>query len=1380
MKEPKNDIDLNDQPAFVTALLDERPKWKHLFAFTTRHHLCTLCAAGISSAGTAALRTTLSIILGRVFDTITDIGNDRINVSVALSTVSRYCIVLVTMGVAQWAINSAFLAFWIMFGQLQGKRIRQALFPALMSMQRAWIDSLPHGITGLVASVQRKTHEIELATSQVLGYLAVDTLTAFASLAVALHSSWRLTLVLLATLPPSVVVLVLTNRKIQPAITSQTSELDTAATVLAGSLGGIDIVKLCDGYACEISKYATHTDRAAKHYRVQARYNCIQIGYTTFWAVAMFAVGFWYGLSLVQQGERPGNILTTFYAVLSALQGVESLLPNWLVFQRGMSAGQVLEALQAEVRMATDDGISAIRPGYFVGAIDVKEVSFSYPSAPSTKCLDKCSLSIPAAELTFLVGHSGSGKSTIASLVSRTYDTVSDGIYIDGVPIKQIQLQWVQQHIMLLEQTPVIFNDTLFRNVMFGHTDPPTATHQEVLEACRKFGLDSTIATLSGGIHTVVGGKDCPLSGGQRQRVALARAYLRNPPVLLLDEPTSALDPCSREAIMNEIREWRRGRTTVIISHDLDSIRDDEFMYVLEKGAVMQCGFKRDLESADVGVFLAEALSEVVDGSAAQVEISVVPPHTVTTTNIGGRKDRRSAMQAQTWLMSANSSRCNSIYCHRPSVLSSRLSMMPGSRRSVDVQTLDLVRTSFLMNRAFQPTSYRTARDLNVEPLPLPPLEPLPESETMSNSSEASSPLKKQKKKRWHVADLGVLFRKRRPTSQDMSFFSILGTVVPALNGLQTGYLALGVATTMIGALTTPAFAFCLARLLAVMWSVGDRSGEGRQWALYLLVVAVVDGICTGAGRYLLEASAQTWVNAVRRRALQRILHQPKSWFADEANSQARVAEAFNVHAEEMRNLVGRFLPNIIAVATMVSASVAWALVVCWDLSLVALAPLPLVVLVLRTYTRIGKRWEARCADAAEQAGQVLAEVLSSARTIAHCALERHFASRLAQAAARCLALGTQRALRTCPLFGLYQAFSYGLTSLVFYYGARLLTRRDEAAPSADGVLQVLNLLLFSFGTATELLSTMPQITLTTAAAARVLAYHDLLAGELPPAGDSPAAGRATLLPIRMRDLAFAYPRQGGRATLAGVTLDILPGRCTVLVGASGGGKSTLLTLLLGLHRPSLSSSSSSSPDTPLTYADTPWTAMDPRQLRAGVGYVPQRPFLFPASVADNIAYGLPADSPLRHRANLRAAAREAGIDDLILSLPHGYDTLLGEGGGGGGGAVSLSGGQAQRVTVARALARRPSLLVMDEPTSALDADSAAAVRSAVAELVARWRVERTPAAVVVATHNVEMMRVADVVVVMEGGRAVEQGAFEDLWFSGDAFRRLVRQSHDD
>lgn len=980
------------------------------------------------------------------------------------------------------------------------------------------------------------------------------------------------------------------------------------------------------------------------------------------------------------------------------------------------------------------------------------------------------------------MGHSGSGKSTVAQLITRVYDTADGSIYIDGWPIKTLQPKWIQQHIMLVEQMPVIFSDTLFRNIMLGHRNPDSVENQQVLEACRIFGLESTIASIPGGLHAAIGGKGCPLSVGQRQRIVLARAYLRDPAILVLDEPTSALDQSSRESIMQEIRKWRKGKTTVFISHDLAGIKENDFAYVLDNGSVIEQGLKQALELNPHSIFYLASLGEKELDNTAQIEINIIPPPADDTVP-ESKRHSRAPPTSKSFLMSQS----NSARYSTGSFLSPRISMFSVGIRPVDagmvvrptyvpvtntdradqsqpikhLQVPLVSRATSFINRQFQSTPWRSSFGLNVHNPPTSSPHSSPSSVPLSAGTGLPKHTPERKRR---VVNLGVLPKKSNNMS-NLSFFQILQTVIPCLNAKAVALFAVGIVATVVGALTTPAFSFCLAKLLAAMWSAGDKSDEGKRWALYLVAIAFVDGVFSGTGHYLLESSAQSWVDALRRSTSRSILRQPKSWFMDDKNSHARIIETLDVHCEEMRNALGRFVPIILSVTAMVFASVVWALIISWKLSLVALAPLPLVIAALKGYTYLGDMWETRCANGVEETGTILGEVLASIRTIRNYTLENYFISKYTRSNNSCLGLGFRRALYTCPLFGLYQAFSYGLTALLFYYGTSLLA--DDATLSVGKILQVMNLLLFSITSATELLSAMPQITMTTASASRVLAYTQLPEGEPEHKADRWFQGfRPSPLPIRMRDLSFTYPGKtdNKNGTLTHFNLDILPGQCTAIVGPSGSGKSTILSLLLRLQKPT--------PLFSLTYAGKPCSAVHPqqqqRQLRDAMGYVPQTPFLFPATIRANILYGLDPSSPLCHDTHVRAAARDARIDEYIMSLPAGYDTVVGEGG------TALSGGQAQRVTIARALVRRPALLVMDEPTSALDAENARLIRACVVNLVARWKKERRPAAVVVVTHSVDMMRAADTIAVVENGRNVEQGTFGDLWFNGDAFRRLI------
>lgn len=225
---------------------------------------------------------------------------------------------------------------------------------------------------------------------------------------------------------------------------------------------------------------------------------------------------------------------------------------------------------------------------------------------------------------------------------------------------------------------------------------------------------------------------------------------------------------------------------------------------------------------------------------------------------------------------------------------------------------------------------------------------------------------------------------------------------------------------------------------------------------------------------------------------------------------------------------------------------------------------------------------------------------------------------------------------------------------------------------------------------------------------------------------------------------------------LSCVSLTIHPGITTALVGASGSGKSTITSLIMGLYPPASGD---------IEFDSVSIASLDMAALRAQIAIVPQTPVMFPLTVAQNIAYGLDEKSPLADMRSIREAATVAGIDEFISSLPEGYDTVIGMGGTG------LSGGQAQRVAIARAIVRKPRLLILDEATSGLDAESVVVVQSMVREMS-----KNGDCGVLVVTHEREMMRMCeDIIVLGRGGAVVETGGFDDLLTKkGGELRRML------
>ncbi|KAM0344102.1 hypothetical protein ACHAPU_007823 [Fusarium lateritium] len=1355
---------------------DVKSSWKQLFLFTRRSHTGALIAALLAAGFTACFKTVLSVILGKIFDIIAGFGNGSLDGDQALAQISDWALVLLGLGIGNWIASTAFLALWVIYGELQASSVRHDIFTSLLSKDMAWFDSQSEGISSLLIRIQTQTRELQLASSQVLGLLVGDIITSFASLGIALYHSWKLTLVLLATLPISAIVLSLATRRLEPAIQAQKRELAVASKFAVASITAIDLVKVFNGYDQEVWQYYPAAKASAKQYLIQAQCNALQMGYVAFWVVAMFVVGFWYGVVLVNNDGLPaGSVLTTFYATLAAFQGIEALMPQWLVLAKGMSAGSFLSSITCNMKSGGlfKPMIGASRPQFCSGDIELKDVSFAYPSNPAQKVLQESSFFFPSGEMTFIVGRSGSGKSTLGNLIVGFYEPLGGHITVDGKPLKILDRQWVRENITLIQQSSVLFNESFFKNVAFGHRDPDGATRAEVMGACDTALLQSTLAALPEGLDTNVGADGYNLSGGQKQRLALARARLRDPPVLILDEITSGLDQVSRTLIMDAIRTWRRGKTTIIITHDVTQIGASDFVYVMDNASLVQEGFRKDLDKQIGKTFTTLASSMPSDTAGNEIEITINSPTSPLSPlsplfpppGRASRLSQRFVGELENFSpASASASKRMTLGANTAAALRIRTARAWDMETFTEVDRPSSAAVSIPMT-IFDDEKYNSTlrRRSSLDGFETScTLRPLDEPEYLFGGAErpkSIARLRQAKYDKLHSEKVGDIDSETKNLSPPMPLAAILKTVWPALGRGHRVILILGVLTCLIGAGSIPAFAYCFAQLLGAMWSQGDKLEEGKRWAIFLIVIAVVDGVCTGGGRYLLEMVGQAWINTIRVEALKRILRQPRPWFDRSRNSPGRINECLERNAEEMRNIVGRFLPIIITVTVMIIAAVIWALIISWKLTLVTLAPLPVVMGAVKGYTIISGKWEARCNKGAEDASAALTEIFLNIRVVRALTLERYMSMKYLKTVAHTLSLGKKRAGRASTLFGLYQSVNYPLTALVFYYGTVLLASEREI--TATAVVAVVNLLLFSMGTATSILSTIPQVTMAQSTAAQMLAYANM---PLTPKTEGRGKQKPkTPLPVQLDNLEFSYKARSERSVLRGVSFEVNAGDFLAIVGQSGCGKSTIISLILGLYTPA--ETAIFSRKAPLSFAGVSHANVDIEHIRSMMAYVPQTPFLFPATIAENITYGLSELSSQRQFPNVMAAAKAAGLHEFIASLPDGYNTRVGDGG------QALSGGQAQRLSIARALARKPRLLVLDEPTSALDAESAEMIRHALQRIS---RKSKRDMAIVVVTHSKEMMAIADRIVVLEDGIKVEEGTYHGLLQSRGAFWQVI------
>lgn len=474
--------------------------------------------------------------------------------------------------------------------------IRRDLYGHLLQLDLPFFASTRAGQT-----IVRLTSDIDqlrtlVTTNVAQALLAAVQVLAFVGLLFLL--SWKLTLVALLTLPPMLGLWARLRTKLRRGGLRMLHAGGELTAHLQETLQAMRVVKACGAEAVEARRFG---ELAQAHYKATVRNDRWRLFFppaTEMISAAGVLALLWYGSFLVL-GERSlqaAEFLTALAMAMKTLAPAKYLGQFPALVQPGLAAAErAFELLRIEPRVREAPDALPVRG--FAQAIELRGVSFAYE--PGRPVLQDVDLTIRRGMAVAVVGPSGAGKSTLVDLLPRFYDVTAGEILLDGVDIRRLKLGELRALFGIVPQETMLFHATVWENIAYGC---PEATPAMVEAAARAAHAHDFILQLPQGYDTVLGERGVRLSGGQRQRIAIARALVRNPPILILDEATSALDAESERQVQAAIAELMRERTVIVIAHRLSTVREADWVVVLQKGRVVEQGPPAVLLSRE-GVF---------------------------------------------------------------------------------------------------------------------------------------------------------------------------------------------------------------------------------------------------------------------------------------------------------------------------------------------------------------------------------------------------------------------------------------------------------------------------------------------------------------------------------------------------------------------------------------------------------------------------------------------------------------------------------------------------------------------------------------------------------------------------------------------------------